>query len=81
VGQPTDNPQSVQEPPLPHELDRRILAPPRLPPSTDSLAHVYRGEFIKKYGYAIPNKEALERIASYGPLLEIGAGAFYVALL
>jgi hypothetical protein len=38
-----------------------------------------REEFIKRYGFAILTREAIEAIRPYGPLLEIGAGSGYWA--
>lgn len=36
-----------------------------------------RKRLIKKYGFAIPNLEALEYIKKYSPLLEVGSGTGY----
>lgn len=36
-----------------------------------------RSMFISKYGFAAPNKEALQTIAAASPILEVGAGSGY----
>ena len=36
---------------------------------------------IKKYAHAVPTKEALDTIAQYSPIIEIGAGTGYWAYL
>jgi len=36
---------------------------------------------VKKFSWAIPNNEALDTIAKYGPIVELGAGAGYWAYL
>lgn len=41
----------------------------------------YRHELIKKYAWAVPNQEALDTLALYQPILEIGAGLGYWAYL
>lgn len=43
------------------------------------LAH--RDEGIQEYAFAVPNQEALDTIARYGPILEMGAGTGYWAHL
>lgn len=40
-----------------------------------------RQKLVRKYAWAIPNDEALETIAKYGPVVEIGAGTGYWASL
>ncbi len=40
-----------------------------------------RNPLIRKYSWAIPNKEALETIKSYAPIIELGAGGGYWARL
>lgn len=40
-----------------------------------------RRELTKKYAWAIPNREAVEIIASYSPIVEIGGGTGYWAWL
>lgn len=40
-----------------------------------------REELVKEYAWAIPNREAIETIARYGPILEVGAGNGYWAHL
>jgi hypothetical protein len=40
-----------------------------------------RKELVRKYSWAIPNDEALKKIANCGPLIEIGAGTGYWASL
>jgi hypothetical protein len=40
-----------------------------------------RHRLVAKYAWAIPNEEALETIAKYGPIVEIGAGNGYWAFL
>ena len=43
--------------------------------------HQYRREWAKKYAWAIPNAEAIERIVEESPIVEIGAGTGYWAWL
>ena len=38
-----------------------------------------RDQYLKKYGFAIPNEHALKTIAAASPILEIGAGSGYWA--
>lgn len=45
----------------------------------DRLKH--RDELIEEYAWAIPNQEAIETIATYDPVLEVGAGNGYWAYL
>jgi hypothetical protein len=40
-----------------------------------------RHRLVAKYAWAVPNEEALETIAKYGPIVEIGAGNGYWAFL
>lgn len=40
-----------------------------------------REGMVRKYSWAIPNEEALQTIARYAPILEIGAGTGYWAYL
>jgi hypothetical protein len=40
-----------------------------------------RNRLVNRYSYAIPTPEAIEAIASYSPILEIGAGTGYWAWL
>ena len=40
-----------------------------------------RGEFCKTFAWAIPNNQAIETIARYSPIVEIGAGGGYWAML
>src|ERR1019366_9271626 len=40
-----------------------------------------RSTMIDHYAYAIPNDAALDRLASLGPIVEVGAGAGYWAHL
>lgn len=47
--------------------------------SWESLKH--RQDFVKTYAWAIPNHEAIETICKYSPIVEIGAGAGYWAML
>ncbi len=50
--------------------------------SVDSFKyHAFRPRFVFKYAWSIPHKKALEAIASYGPIVEIGAGSGYWAYL
>jgi hypothetical protein len=44
-------------------------------------AYTTRHELCHKYSFAIPNDEAIEKIASFGKILEIGAGTGYWASL
>ncbi len=37
--------------------------------------------FVKKYAWAVPDKEAISLIASFGPIVEMGAGAGYWSYL
>lgn len=39
----------------------------------------FRWSYIEKFGFAIPCKDALEAIATYAPVLEVGAGSGYWA--
>jgi hypothetical protein len=42
----------------------------------DTLAlHLERDQFIREFGFAVPTREALDRICAFSPLLEIGAGS------
>jgi len=43
--------------------------------------HFIREDYIHKYGFAIPCKEALDTIREYSPILEVGAGTGYWAAL
>lgn len=44
--------------------------------ATDSLAvHMERDRFISEFSFAVPTREALDRICQFSPLLEIGAGS------
>jgi hypothetical protein len=45
--------------------DRRI---------TDTHTLLERDQFIREFGFAVPTREALDRIAAFSPLIEIGAG-------
>lgn len=40
-----------------------------------------RGRWVKRYSWAIPNREAVETVATHDPLVEIGAGTGYWAYL
>lgn len=40
-----------------------------------------RGVLVYKYSFAVPNQEALDIIASFSPIVEIGAGGGYWASL
>ena len=40
-----------------------------------------RSKWCKKYSWAVPSMEALDRIAALGPIIEIGAGTGYWAYL
>lgn len=40
-----------------------------------------RQRLVQKYSWAVPNQEVIEVIASYSPIVEIGAGAGYWAFL
>jgi hypothetical protein len=44
-------------------------------------AYTTRGELVNKYAFAIPTDEAIEKIASFGKILEIGSGTGYWASL
>lgn len=46
-----------------------------------SIANETRGTLTQKYGFAIPNQQALDFIASWSPIVEIGAGTGYWAHL
>jgi hypothetical protein len=52
-------------------------------PDHHKLADCYlaRERFVKEYAWAIPNELALETIAKYSPIIEIGAGSGYWARL
>lgn len=39
----------------------------------------HREELVQEYSWAIPNLEAIETIAEYGPIVEVGAGTGYWA--
>lgn len=43
------------------------------------LSALYRGHLAKKYSYAIPTVPALQLIAKYSPIIEIGSGNGYWA--
>lgn len=51
----------------------------RNPPEVDAWGA--RKELVKRYAWAIPNEQALEAIAAWSPLVEIGAGTGYWARL
>ena len=38
-----------------------------------------RHRFVRSFGFAIPDEEALLAVARYGPIIEVGAGAGYWA--
>ena len=40
-----------------------------------------RQECLKKYSFAIPDEEAIEKISKYSPIIEIGAGSGYWSFL
>lgn len=40
-----------------------------------------RGRWVARYAWAIPNREAVETVASYGSIVEVGAGNGYWAYL
>ena len=40
-----------------------------------------RRELTRKYSWAVPNKRAIRTIAKYSPIIEIGAGTGYWAML
>ncbi len=40
-----------------------------------------REKFLKEYGFSVPCREAIELLAKYGPIVEIGAGSGYWARL
>lgn len=42
---------------------------------------IQREELVQEYAWAIPNQEAIETIARYEPILEVGAGNGYWAWL
>lgn len=44
-------------------------------------AHMERQEYIAKFGFAIPCREAVEAVVAGGPVVEIGAGTGYWAAL
>jgi hypothetical protein len=46
-----------------------------------SLDYYTRMACVKKYAWAIPNEEAIKRIATLSPIIEIGAGGGYWARL
>lgn len=48
---------------------------------TINMASETRGDLTRKYGFAIPNKAALDFVASWGPIVEMGAGTGYWAHL
>lgn len=48
-------------------------------PDFQSLERSYRFFCTKFYSWAVPNQEALECIAEFGPILEVGAGTGYWA--
>jgi len=50
-------------------------------PSSNIDAFAARGELVKRYAWAIPNEEALNAIAEWSPIVEIGAGTGYWAYL
>jgi len=43
--------------------------------------HFVREDYIHRYGFAIPCREAIEAIRKYSPILEVGAGTGYWAAL
>lgn len=58
-----------------HRLEERILGGTYKSPFEE------RQKLCKKYSWAIPTMEALQRIADLGPVVEIGAGTGYWAYL
>lgn len=53
----------------------------RHPDPTMSHAFIERDNLVRKYAWAIPNEEAINKIASFGKIVEIGAGTGYWASL
>jgi len=45
----------------------------------DDMMFIRREELIKKYSFAIPSEEALNLIAKYSPIIEVGSGGGYWA--
>lgn len=45
------------------------------------ISYKFRDKYVKKYTWAIPTWEAVKKISSYSPLVEIGAGSGYWASL
>lgn len=45
------------------------------------MLHTLRGEACRKYAWAVPTDEALDEIAKYAPIIEVGAGTGYWASL
>lgn len=49
--------------------------------SAEMAAGMCREELVDQYGWAIPDQKAIEIIAKYAPIIEIGAGMGYWAYL
>lgn len=45
------------------------------------LPYYKRQDLVKKYAWAVPDENAIEKIVSYSPIVEIGAGSGYWAWL
>ena len=79
-------PSKLFEPKSDHERHALGMIAPHFSSEENALswmsAFEVRGVFTKLYAWAIPSDAALERIASYGPIIEIGAGTgFWSAML
>jgi len=46
-----------------------------------ALPYYKRQDLVKKYAWAVPDENAIEKIVSYSPIVEIGAGSGYWAWL
>lgn len=60
---------------------KRIVFGPGRRPSNFLEGFHQRPRYVERYAWAVPNEKALQTIAKYGPILELGAGTGYWAYL
>jgi hypothetical protein len=73
--------EHYQAPYLYFESLRRGVPPSRLDFGMRFSAYRARRHLVSRYAFAIPDAAALEAIARYGPILQLGAGTGYWAWL
>lgn len=64
-----------------HEYQELVKATAGPPWAKELARYSKRRDFVLKYAFAIPDDEAIEKIAKFSPILELGAGAGYWAML